>query len=120
MDTDISFESIEYHSGGARYFGNQNIAQLCIQHLPEADQETVSVKNTISMLIWIYWVGMISSSKRIQTGSLVHGFLNKVGDMLAMCLYSVSFNLISDNIRCGIKFISLNFDGWYLAQRSSA
>ena len=43
----------------------------------------------------------------------VHRFLdmNKVGDMLAMCLYSVSFNLISDNIRCGIKFISLNFDG---------
>ena len=51
MDTDVSFESIEYHSGGARYFGNQNIAQLCIQHLPEADQETVSVKNKISMLI---------------------------------------------------------------------
>ena len=37
--------------------------------------------------------------------------INKIGDMLAKCLYSVVLNLISDNIRCGINFISLNFDG---------
>ena len=44
MDTDVSFESIGYHGGGARYFTNQNIAQLCVEHLSVGDQKTVYSK----------------------------------------------------------------------------